>query len=98
MNNLFKSKDYREVIKTFVQFKKENNSRYSYSYFSLAIGMSNSYLKQVVSGRRNINLAQAKLLSEKFGFDDIQSRYFLTLVLMNTSKTKELEQIFFLIS
>lgn len=94
MIDIFDFKNYREFTKRYIELQKVNNKKYSYSYYSQLIGASEPYLKQVLAGRRKITLDKAKILSKKMKLGDLESSYFLTLVMLDGSKTEELQSYF----
>ena len=72
---------HRDFLKDYFKKKREENTKYSLIFFSKLIDSSDSYLKLVLSGKRNLNLDKAKLLCQKIKFDSLETSYFITLVL-----------------
>ena len=54
-----KSKNYRGYLKAIIAFQHEQNQKFSMIYFSQKMNLSAAYLKQVLSGRRNLSLDHA---------------------------------------
>jgi uncharacterized protein (TIGR02147 family) len=92
--DIFEYSSYRDFLKKFIEEQKINNKKYSYSYYSQLIGSSEPYLKQVLAGRRKLTLDKAKILSKKIRLGELESSYFLTLVMTDNAKTEELKSYF----
>lgn len=92
--DIFAYRSYRDFLKKFIEEQKTNNKKYSYSYYSKLIGSSEPYLKQVLAGRRKLTLDKAKILSKKLRLGELESSYFLTLVMADNAKTEELRSYF----
>jgi uncharacterized protein (TIGR02147 family) len=92
--DIFTYKSYRDFLKKFIEIQKATNKKYSYSYYSQLIGSSEPYLKQVLAGRRKLTLDNAKVLSKKLRLGELESSYFLTLVMADNAKTDELKSYF----
>ena len=78
--------DYRKFIKALVSEEQTGNKRFSLIYYSRKIGASDSYLKLVVSGKRNLSLDKAYRLSKILGLSLTEMNYFLMMVLENDNK------------
>jgi uncharacterized protein (TIGR02147 family) len=62
------------------------------SQMAEACGCQKSHLSRVLSGKFDLTLEQAAGLSDYFGFDEIESEYFLYLVQYVRAGTKQLKQ------
>ncbi|MBF0360505.1 MAG: TIGR02147 family protein [Oligoflexia bacterium] len=91
MISIYEYDSYRTFLKAFFSSKKKSDSKYSLTYFSKLIKGSDSYLKLILSGKRNLNLDKAKFLAEKILLDKLETSYFLTLVMHEHAETKELK-------
>lgn len=91
---IVKYSDYRQLIRDSVEERRGVDARYSLIYFSRLIGVSDSYLKLVVSGRRSLNLDKARLLAKKFRFKEPAISYFLTLVMRDHARTPALQRYY----
>jgi uncharacterized protein (TIGR02147 family) len=89
--NLFDFSDYREFLKSLFEAKKAENSKFSLNYFSRIIDTSDAYLKLVLLSKRGLNLDKATLLAKKLGFSSTETSFFLTLVLADSAKSKDLQ-------
>lgn len=92
--NIFTYSSYRDFLKKFIEDQKASNKKYSYSYYSQLIGCSEPYLKQVLAGRRKLTLDKAKILAKKLRLGELESSYFLTLIMADNAKTEELKSYF----
>lgn len=92
--NIFEYDDYRIFLTDFFNSKKELNNKFSLVYYSKLINRSDAYLKQVLSKRRTLNIDTAKILAKKIKLKPLESSYFLTLVIKEKSKTKDLSDYF----
>ncbi len=88
---IFNYSDYRGFIKEYIGALKNKDTKYSYSYFSGLINGSETYLKQVVSGRRKISIEKAAKLAEKIKLNEIESSYFFMMVLKDNSEDKDVK-------
>lgn len=92
--NIFEYDALQKFLKDYVLSRKTEDPKYSLSYYSNLIGASDSYLKQVTSGRRSLNLDKANLLAKKFRLNNLETSYFLTLVLLADAKTEMLKSYY----
>lgn len=86
--------NYREFLSARLSQMKARDKKYSLSFFSKHLGTSETYLKQVVSGRRTLSLEKAKLLAARIELDESEFPFFLTLIMREGAKTKELKDYF----
>lgn len=94
MITIFLYDNYRQFLKDYFEQKKTVNNKYSLTYYSRLIELSDSYLKQVLAGRRSLNLEKAKVLASKLKLKPLESSYFLTLIMMENAKTEDLHEYF----
>ncbi len=53
-----------------------------------------SYISQILNGKANLSLEQAILISDFFGHDGYETKYFLTLVQISRAGNEELKKFF----
>lgn len=80
--------DYRQYLKDFYQFKREQTKRdlrpYSYQVFSSAANIkSPNYLKMIIEGKRNLSDDMIVKFAKAMGFNKDLTEEFKLLVLMN---------------
>ncbi len=93
-DNIFNYSSTKTYLEDFFSLKKKENSKYSLVFFSRFIKTSDSYLKQVLSGRRSLNMDKARALATVFKLTPLETSYFLTLIMKENAKTKELKNYF----
>lgn len=86
--------NFRSYLKDFINQKKVQNSKYSISFYSSQIGASNAYLKMVINGKRSLNLDKGNLLAQKLKLNQIETSYFITMVLLSEAKTDQLKNYY----
>lgn len=91
---VFEAKDYKNYLKSTFDQKRREDAKFSLSYFSQLIGTSDSYLRQILADRRKLNIEKAALLSKKLGHSQLETSYFLTLVLKEDANTEPLRDYF----
>jgi uncharacterized protein (TIGR02147 family) len=94
MTNVFEFESYIEFLNCFMKAKKKEDPKYSTTYYSRLIESSDSYLKQVLAGRRTLNVEKAITLAEKIQLNPVQISYFVTLVMKENVSSKELHSYF----
>jgi uncharacterized protein (TIGR02147 family) len=85
--DIFSYDDYRLALRDLLEMKKSENAKFSMAYFSKKIGVSSSYLKQIIAARRNLRLERARDIAAVFGLSGSAMSYFLTLVLYKEATT-----------
>lgn len=87
--------DARQYLQDIYQFKKSNNSFFSYSIWANQMALhSKSYLRFAVLGQRGISLELTQKLSEFLQLSSVDQEYFSLLVLFTQSKSSAQKQIF----
>jgi uncharacterized protein (TIGR02147 family) len=81
-------------LKDFIEEKRLQNRKYSYSYYSHLIQSSEPYLKQVLAGRRSLSLEKATILATKLKLETLERSFFLTLIMLNEAESKDLKSYF----
>ena len=88
MIDIFKFTNYREYLKTCYEFLKENNSAFSYRYFSMKCGYkSPNFLKLVIDGKRNISSQSIEKFTGFLKLNKTEAKYFSLLVEFNQAKS-----------
>lgn len=87
--SLYSSDSYISVIKRKISEKKEKWGLVS--EMAAACNCQKSHLSRVISGRVHLTLEQAAGLCEYFGFNEVETEYFLNLVQYERAGTKQLK-------
>lgn len=83
-------KQYRPYLRQEFQHQREQNAKYSLIYFSTKIGHSGSYLKLVLSGKRELSLDAAALLGKALKLSPGDRAFLINLVIRETATAPEL--------
>ncbi len=93
--NVFDYRDYREFLKDFYEFKKDENRIFSHRYIASKIGFDGGFFSKIVSGKRNVNHKMILKFSEVFKLTKREADYFLHLVLFNQAKKQVDKNIYY---
>lgn len=97
--SIFAYTDYREFLKNYCARMKETTQYFSHRYFTKLAGLgSESYLRMVIKGERNLSPATISKFAKAMPFSKKEAVYFNVLVLYNQSltddeKSRYLEQV-----
>lgn len=90
MLSVFQYENYRDFLKDYYEFKKQHHNGFSYRVFSKKLGFTSpNFIKLVISGNRNLSLKSAKKISRAFQFDESESHYFHSLLLLSRAKNEK---------
>lgn len=82
--DIYKFIDYRKYLIEIYNSKKRNNLRFSYTTWGIKAGYkSRSYIRLVVTGKRNITLDSAMKIIPTLKIGKKEQRYFLSLINFN---------------
>lgn len=87
--NLFEFVNYREYLKKYFETLKDSSAFFSYRYLEKITGLSRTYYKMVLDGRRNLTLASIAKISKAFKFSKKEAAYFEALVFYNQTRSEE---------
>jgi uncharacterized protein (TIGR02147 family) len=76
----------REFLKSTLSEKSKNREGYSLRAFSLKIGFSNSFLSEVLSGKKSLSVEAAFKIAVKLDLTETESQYFCLLVQLDQEK------------
>lgn len=80
--------DYREYLRDYYEFKKEQFKGFSYRIFSDKIGFkTKDFILRVIQGKRNLGTASLKNVAKGMGLNKSESKYFFSLVEFNQATT-----------
>lgn len=80
MENLFKTLDYRDYLKSVYESKKSGNRYYSYKVFAEAIGMDQSHLAKVLMKHMHLASERVPQIIRYLGLKGMKAEYFESLV------------------
>jgi uncharacterized protein (TIGR02147 family) len=89
---IFTQINYRQFLKGTLANKKAENPNYSLRAFSQKIGLSVSYLSEVLSNKKSISLETAFRIALKLNLTEQESQYFFTLVQLENETDPEDKQ------
>lgn len=79
--------DYREFLRDYYEFKKENFSGFSLRTFSNRIGFkTKDFILRVMKGDKNLSLTSVPLVAQGMGLNKKESDFFKALVEFNQAK------------
>ena len=81
-------KDYKSFLKDFYHQKLESNSGFSFTVWARSIGISSpSTLSMIVNGSRHPGPKLCKKLEQYFDFNEDESEFFKSLILLQKTKS-----------
>lgn len=92
-NQIFKITSFREILLTELQNRQKKNPNYSMRAFARDLGMKQSSLFDVLSGRIGMSVKTALKVTENFGFNPVEKQYFCDLVARHHSRSKLQRQL-----
>ncbi|MDB5037478.1 MAG: hypothetical protein JWQ35_1006 [Bacteriovoracaceae bacterium] len=84
--------NYRSFLKSTLVEKQDKNPAYSMRSFAILLGLTQSALSQVFSGKKNLSLESANRISNKLGLHENEIEYFRTLVQIETTRDIDLKR------
>lgn len=92
---IFKFDNYRNFLSRFYSFKKQNDSKFSYRFFSMRAGFkSPNFLKLIIQGERNLTNESIEKFIQVLKFNEEQSHFFRNLVHFNQAKNHQTRQYY----
>ncbi len=90
---VYQFSDYRRYLRSVLEKRCQQNPRYSLRAFARDLGLTPSYLSEVINGKRNLTLNQAGRFSENLLFTDKEMNYFSDLIQVEHSKSEKIRSI-----
>lgn len=90
MKSIFQYTDYKEYFRDYLE-SLEDRARGEHARIAKAIRVNSSLLSQVFGGPRNLNQDQAFKLGMYWGFNKLQTQYFIALVQLERAGSKQLK-------
>lgn len=90
---IFEYSNYRSFLKDILSGKQDKSPGFSMRAFALKIGLSQSTLSQVLSGKKNLSWESALRIAEKLKFSPIDTEYLALLVRLETAKDPGLREM-----
>lgn len=89
MVNIFEFLDYREYLKAYYDYHKENDEKFSHRVMSRKMGFTSpNFLKMVIDKQRNIGRSSVQKIITGFGLKKKEAEYFSYLVFFIKAKTR----------
>lgn len=80
--------DYRELLKSWIQFLQSNDKSYSLRRLAQESGVSQTLISLVLVGKRNLALKSARALCSGMHMTTTEQSFFLSLVQLSEGKTQ----------
>ncbi len=80
---IFEFINYREYLDAFYQYKKKQNSSYSYKVFARRADVAASSLPMILSGKRNLTEKAGRKFASALDLDFYEQEYFENLIKFN---------------
>lgn len=87
--NIYPYTDYRNLLKDYYTFQKKEVRSFSYRYFAMKSGVTASLFKDIIEGRRRLNLNVMHKYSTAMKLTSREIDYFSAVVQFVNSKTTE---------
>jgi uncharacterized protein (TIGR02147 family) len=91
--SIYEYKSYKQFILDWIE-KTPNSGRGQRKLIAEAIGCQNPFITHVLSGDYHFSAEQAEACARYMGLNDVDSEFFILLVLKERSGTKTLENLF----
>ncbi len=96
MKKIFDYTNYRQYLKDYYNYKKENTEFFSFRYFSKKAGFrSPSILKFIINGERNLKPESIEKFIDVIDLNKKEAAYFRALVNFNQAKTEKLKNRYY---
>jgi uncharacterized protein (TIGR02147 family) len=83
---VFETQSYRDLLKSALAEKAKDSPGYSLRAFSEKVGFSNSFLSEVLNGKKSLSVEAALKVSIKLDMTELESQYFCLLVQLEQEK------------
>lgn len=83
---VFEHQDYREFLRTALSKKANGTEGYSARAFSEKLGISTSFLSEIMSAKKNLSVDLAFKIAIKLNLTEAESQYFCMLVQLEQEK------------
>lgn len=87
--SIFSFVNYREFLKAYFEEIRKTDNFFSYRYLERMSGLSRSYFKLLIDGKRNVSPVALSKLAKAFKLTKKEVAYFETLVLYNQAENDE---------
>ncbi|MDB9743980.1 TIGR02147 family protein [Fibrobacterales bacterium] len=95
MNSIYEYLDYRKFMNDYYEFRKQEDSWYSYRFMANKIGMDAGYLLKVFQGKLNLPVKYIESLGLLLNLEGVEFDYFETLIRFDRSKNpQEMKELF----
>ncbi|MCB9091136.1 MAG: TIGR02147 family protein [Halobacteriovoraceae bacterium] len=86
-------KDYRHFLKEIYSCKKKINQSYSLRAYSRDIGVSVSFLSEVLNKKKNLSLGIAQKIAKNLSLDKNKAEFFLLMVSLESASSIEAAEL-----
>jgi len=89
---VFEHKNYRSFLKTALAEKARSREGYSLRAFSQTVGVSNSFLSEVLNGKKSLSMELAFKVAVKLDLTDAETQYFCLQVQLEQEKDPDFRE------
>ena len=90
---IFEHTDYRNYVKSVLAAKVSNNENYSLRAFAKKLGFANSYLSEVLSGKKSLSTDAALKIALRLNLTDVETQYLCLQVQLESELDEEYRAI-----
>jgi len=93
--DIFQFSDYRKYLKSFYEWSKETNDKFSYRYFAKRAGYASSnFLYLIIEGKRNLTKNYIAKFADAIELNKREQQYFDALVSFNHATSPEAKRYY----
>ena len=90
---MFQSKTYVEILKNELRLRKIKNPNYSLRAYARDLDIAASNLSLIIADKKGLSVTSAINVAQKLKLDKTEQEYFVALVKVNSSRSKEEREI-----
>ena len=79
--------DYREILMSELEERRERNPQYSQRAFARDLGMQSGRLNEVLNGKQGLSRRWARVIATKLGFGFLEKAHFVDLVVQQHGRS-----------
>ncbi|MNK96292.1 hypothetical protein D3C87_1165660 [compost metagenome] len=83
---IFEYQSYRDFLRDHLAKAQERNASFSLRSYAQKLGITASYLSEVLSGKKNLSTAKAAVIGLSLGLNHSEQQYFLEIVQVSDTK------------
>jgi uncharacterized protein (TIGR02147 family) len=91
--SIFEHSNYRTFLRANLVARIQRNSNYSLRAFAQQLGITSSYLSEILNEKKNLSSESALKISSRLGLKGDESEYFRLLVQLGSTRDPELKAV-----